>query len=139
MPALSQQFKFAIGTGTTTATSIAITQLNVAPDGTKIFKSDKLKGDGYFGSADGLHTVTYTVSNNFIGTLTTQATLATDPIEADWFAVVGSQVNYPDLPVLATTTTSYLNFTGNFTWVRAVVHYGSTAGASQVRFINYNH
>ena len=139
MPALSQQFKFAIGTGTTTATSVSITQLSVASDGSKTFKSDKLKGDGYFGSSDGFHTVTHTVSNNFIGTLTTQATLATEPIDADWFTVVGSQVTYPNLPVLATTTTSYLNFTGNFTWVRAFVQYSESAGASQVRFINYNH
>ncbi len=139
MPALSQQFKFAIGTGTTTATSVAITQLNVAPDGSKTFKSDKLKGDGYFGSSDGIHTVTYTVSDNFVGTLTTQATLATDPVENDWFTVIGSLVNYPNLPVLTTTTTTYLNFTGNFTWVRAMVQYDNAAGASQVRFINYNH
>jgi hypothetical protein len=139
MPALSLQFKFAIGTGTSTATSVAIPSTSVASDGSRMFKSTKEKGDGYFGSSDGLHTVTYTVTPNFIGTLTTQATLATDPVEADWFTITNSSVNYPSFPLLATTTTSYLNFNGNFVWVRAVVLRSSDNPNGSVQFINYNH
>jgi hypothetical protein len=139
MPALSLQFKFILGTGTNTATSVAIPSASVANDGSNTFKSLKEKGDGYFGSSDGLHTVTYTVTPNFIGTLTTQATLATDPIETDWFTVNNSTINYPSFPVLATTTTTYLNFNGNFIWVRAVVQRSSDNPNGSVRFINYNH
>lgn len=139
MPALSLQFKFALGTGTNTATSVAIPSTAVASDGGKIFKSDKLKGDGYYGGSDGFHTVSYTVTPNFSGTLTTQATLATNPVEGDWFNVTGSTVSYsyPQRP--ANTTTNYVNFTGNFVWVRARVHYDPDSIQSGVQWINYNH
>lgn len=139
MPALSQQFRFALGTGTTTATSVAIPSTAVASNGGKIFKSDKEKGDGYYSGSDGFHTVSYTVTPNFSGTLTTQATLATDPIESDWFNVTGSTVTYTYPVVPTSTTTNYINFTGNFVWVRAYVHYDPNSLESGVTWINYNH
>ena len=144
MPALSLQFKFALGTGTNTATSVAIPSTQYSRDGSKLFKSQKEKGNGYYNSGDGLHTVSYTVTPNFVGTLTTQATLATDPVESDWFNVRDSGVVYSQVvnPVL-TTTTSFVNFVGNFVWVRALVHQYSTPTSNpeqgSVRFINYNH
>jgi len=140
MPALSSQFKFALGTGTMTATSVAIPSTSVSSQGTPIFKSQKEKGDGYFGSSDGFHTVSYTITPNFTGTLTTQATLATDPVEADWFDVVGSTVTHTNLvdPVL-TTTTQYINFTGNFVWVRALVRRSLDIPNGSVQWINFNH
>jgi hypothetical protein len=139
MPALSLQFKFALGTGTYTATSIAIPSTSISPNNDRTFKSEKEKGDGYFGGSDGVHTVTYTVTPNFIGTLTTQATLATNPAENDWFTVSNSTVTYTSFPLIATTTTSYLNFTGNFVWVRAVVQRSSDQPNGSVQVINYNH
>jgi hypothetical protein len=140
MPALSSQFKFALGTGTMTATSVAIPSTSVSSQGSLIFKSEKEKGDGYFGSSDGFHTVSYTITPNFTGTLTTQATLATNPIEADWFDVSGSAVTHTNLvdPVL-TTTTQYINFTGNFVWVRALVRRGLDSPNGSVQWINFNH
>jgi hypothetical protein len=140
MPALSSQFKFALGTGTMTATSVAIPSTSVSNEGTLIFKSQKEKGDGYFGNSDGFHTVSYTITPNFLGTLTTQATLATDPVEADWFDVVGSSATYSNLinPVL-TTTTQYINFTGNFVWVRALVRRSLDIPNGSVQWINFNH
>lgn len=139
MPALSSQFNFIINTGTFTATSVAIPSAAVAPNGSTLFNSNPEKGDGYFGGADGLHTVTYTVTPNFAGTLTMQATLATNPIEADWFEVVNTKVEYAQPIVPASTTTNYVNFTGNFVWVRARVFRSIDQPNGSIAFINYNH
>jgi hypothetical protein len=139
MSAMSSQFKFIINTGTFTATSVAIPSAAVAPDGSNLFKSNPEKGDGYFGSADGLHTVTYTITPNFAGTLTMQASLASAPVEADWFNVNNTTVEYNTITIPATTTTNYVNFTGNFVWVRAVVQRSSDQPNGSVTWINYNH
>ena len=139
MPALSAPFNFVINTGTFTATSVAIPSAAIAPDGSKQFKSNPEKGDGYFGAADGLHTVTYTVTPNFAGTLTMQATLATAPVETDWFNIVDTTVNYVYPITPASTTTHYVNFVGNFVWVRAAVHRSDDDPNGSVMFINYNH
>ena len=139
MSAMSSQFKFIINTGTFTATSVAIPSAAVAPDGSNLFKSTPEKGDGYFGSADGLHTVTYTITPNFAGTLTMQASLASAPVEADWFNVNNTTVEYNTITIPATTTTNYVNFTGNFVWVRAVVQRSSDQPNCSVTWINYNH
>lgn len=140
MPALSTQFRFIINTGTFTATSVSIPSTAVSNDGTTLFKSYKEKGDGYYGSGDGNHTVTYTITPNFVGTLTIQATLATDPIELDWFEVDNSKVEYDQvLNPISVTTTNYINFIGNFVWIRGVVQRSSNQPNGSVRFINYNH
>lgn len=140
MPAQSLQFKFALGTGTYTATSVAIPSTSVSSDGTRYFKSQREKGDGYFSSDNGYHTVTWTVTPNFVGTLTVQATLATVPTENDWFEVDNSKKTYNMVidPVV-TTTTGYVNFIGNFVWVRATVHRSADNPNGSVQFINYNH
>jgi hypothetical protein len=143
MSAQSSQFKFIINTSTFTATSVAIPSAATAADGSTLFNSNPEKGDGYFGSADGLHTVTYTITPNFIGTLTMQASLATAPVEADWFNVVDNNnrlpIVYNNVTAPATTTTNYVNFTGNFVWVRAVVQRSSDQPNGSVTWINYNH
>ena len=137
MPALSLQFKFALGTGSNTATSVAIPSTSLSSDGNRTFKSATEKGPGYFGTR--FATVSYTVTPNFVGTLTTQATLATDPIEKDWFDVSSSTVVYPDTPApIAQTTTNFVNFIGNFTWVRAVVQRNVRDPNGSVQAINYN-
>ena len=139
MPAFSSQFNFIINSSTFTATSVAIPSAAYAPDGTTLFNSIPEKGDGYFGSADGLHTVTYTVTNNFEGSLKMQATLATEPVDSDWFTVANSTVSYAFPIVPATTTTNYVNFTGNFVWVRAQVARSINQPNGSVLFVNYNH
>lgn len=140
MPALSLQFKFDIGTSTNTATSVAIPSTqNSWPDSSLTFRSHPEKGAGYYGATSGFHTVTYTVTPNFLGTLTTQATLATAPAEADWFTVDNSTVTYANLvnPVL-TTTTNFVNFTGNFVWIRALVQRTADQPNGSVVAVNYN-
>lgn len=138
MPAKSSQFTFIINTGTT-ATSVAIPSAAMSPGNTTIFKSIPEKGDGFYGSADGFHTVTYTVTPNFIGTLTMQATLASEPIEADWFNISDTAVVHTLPIVSANTTTNYVNFVGNFVWVRAFAHRSLDIPNGSVLFINYNH
>ena len=139
MPAFSSQFNFIINSGTFTATTVAIPSAAYAVDGSTLFNSIPQKGDGYFGTADGLHTITYTVSNNFAGSLAMQAPLATAPAETDWFTVTNSTVTYTFPIVPATTTTNYVNFTGNFVWVRARVNRTTDQPNGSVLFINYNH
>ena len=81
--------------------------------------SDKAKGCGYFGQTDAMHTVQFSTVTHFNGLVKIQATLATDPQEADWFDVHGIQLGDGITPVPDATTT--MNFTGNFVWVRAYI------------------
>lgn len=150
MPALSLQLKFDLGTTATilqpdmtyghfTGTSVSIPSTCYSGQGDTTFKSHPEKGAGYYGVSGGLHTVSYTVTPNFVGTLTSQATLATQPTERDWFDIDNSSVVYPDLvSSAATTTTSYVNFVGNFVWVRAVVQRSIMQPNGSVQIVNYN-
>ena len=87
----------------------------------------KYKGDGYYGRADGFHTVQYNVSG-FNGTIKMQGTLATDPAETDYFDITGTDLGNSE-------GTYFKNFTGNFVWVRVVVTY--TAGTIQSVLLNH--
>jgi hypothetical protein len=100
-----------------------------------VYKSYQEKGDGYYGSSGGLHTVMYTADQNFIGTMTVQASLASSPVEADWFNVANASVTYTAFNSRNSSTVDYVNFTGNFVWVRGYV---SIAHGS-VESILYNH
>ena len=86
------------------------------------FVTEKAKGDGYFSQPDGVHTVAYQVVNlgdstdDFLGTVKMQGSLATTPTEDDWFDITGTTLTSDQ----STTIASY-NFTGNFVWVRAKV------------------
>lgn len=136
MPALAQSFQFQNLTNPV-STSTAITYPSSNTTSTFTLKSAKLPGNGFYGASQGVHTVAYTVLPTFVGTCTVQATLATDPIDVsntqtDWFDVIDSaiQFNRPQ-----NTTTNYVNFVGNFVWVRAKVD----IDLGGVQFINYNH
>ncbi len=85
------------------------------------------KGDGYYGRADGFHTVQYNVAG-FNGTIKMQGTLATEPAEADYFDINGTESN-------GTEGSYFYNFTGNFVWVRAVVTF--TSGTVQSILLNH--
>ena len=92
-------------------------QINAA-DSTASTVSDKVKADGYYGNADGLHTVAYICSSDFVGTIKMQGSLASDPDNAvDWFDIDGTSVGDGSTVV----STQYINFTGNFIWVRSAV------------------
>ena len=89
--------------------------------------SEKFKGDGYYGRSDGLHTVQYNVSG-VAGTIKMQGTLATNPVDADYFDIAGT--TYDSTTAGKDGAFAY-NFTGNFVWVRAKVETtnGSSNGA----------
>lgn len=76
---------------------------------------EKFKGDGFYGRADGVHTVQYNF-DGLTGTITIQATLATTPTSTDWFAV-------HTYTAAQETANKYANFTGNFVYIRAVLEY----------------
>lgn len=76
------------------------------------------KGDGYYGRSDGFHTVQYTLSG-FIGTVAIQATLAVNPVDADWFTVYTQ--SYPVTNDTGVTGSFITNFTGNYVWIRAYI------------------
>lgn len=99
-----------------TVSTTVQSQVNAA-DSTAATVSDKVKADGYYGNADGLHTVAYICSSDFVGTIKMQGSLATDPGASDWFDIDGTSVG-DGSSVVATT---YKNFTGNFVWVRSSV------------------
>lgn len=139
MSNLSQQFVFQINTGTPAVKSVGIPSTAVGLNGALLFYSDPLKGDGYYNTADGLHTTSYTVVPSFQGTCTMQASLAVNPSDTDWFDVDNTSINYNGGTVPLTTTTNYVNFTGNFVWVRAKVQRAGVLPLGQLLFINYNH
>jgi hypothetical protein len=138
MPSLSQGIEFITYTGT--ASVQVVYPLYTATQQTLVYNSIKSKGDGYYGSSDGLHTVMYNYDSNFVGTITMQASLATNPVESDWFNIDGTtaifntgSINYNNISV--TVQSEYRNFTGNFVWVRGVV----AIEAGQVTSLLYNH
>jgi hypothetical protein len=138
MPSLAQGLEFI--TYTNTASVQVVYPLFTSTEETLVYKSIPAKGDGYFGNSDGLHTVMYTYDSNFVGTITMQASLASNPVEADWFNVEGTTEEQTETSpfynsIEVTVQSKYCNFTGNFVWVRGVVAIES----GQVDSIYYNH
>lgn len=83
------------------------------------YTGDRARGDGFYGYSDGLHTVSFHVSN-FTGRIWLQATLLENPTEDDWFNLaLTTSTEY--LQLNASSTTQGATFTGNFVYVRAVV------------------
>lgn len=119
-----------------------ILQPSIAYDVTRVlpYVTQKIPGDGYFGSGDGNHTLQVSL-DSFIGVYHVEASIANNPTEADWITIKLAEptVNVTELTVLASgavsqsgnlitdvtyvtseTSTKIYNFTGNFTWIRAV-------------------
>ena len=134
MPALSQNLVFQVLNGNTTTNSVQVNYPNTGTT-TIVYTSDKVKGDGYFGGSDGFHTVAYSSSRYFHGTVTMQATLAAEPVETDWFNVYGTTSTYVPIDVRSTSTVDIYNFVGNFVWVRGYIAIDEGAVIS----IQYNH
>ena len=112
------------------ADTVQILETSSHTSGTQTLKSEKVKGDAYFGATDGLHTVMINLAG-FIGTIKIQGSLADDPAETDWF---DAQLNDGELNVdttgkvteivvdsityaLAETSIKVYNTTGNFVWL----------------------
>lgn len=134
MPALSQSLTFTINS----STSASLVYPNTGTTALA-YSSNPVKGDGYFGNSDGLHTVQIKLTD-FNGTVSMQGTLATGPLETDWFNVQltdGSGNSVSSIQYnTATSIVSCYNFVGNFVWVRANV---SNWTRGTVNSIQVNH
>lgn len=134
MPALSQTLTFTPDHFPLTTSTTEVVYPNSATN-TVVFVGNKVKGNGYFGSNSGLHTVMYVSTMDFVGTITMQATLATEPIANDWFNIDNTNAQYSLLNTRSTSTVDSFNFEGNFVWVRGYVAIDQGA----VQYIQYNH
>lgn len=134
MPAFSQSLEFVPAQSVNNTATVAVVYPNTATD-LLVYLSNPIKGDGYFGGSDGLHTVMYTAAADFVGTMTVQASLATSPLESDWFEVNDVSVRYTELDDRNVSTVDYSNFAGNFVWIRGRVEILSGA----VESIQVNH
>ena len=88
------------------------------------YTGDSVRGDGFYGFSDGIHTVQITVTD-YIGRIYIQGTLASDPVEADWFNIkVNGNDDYITYGVGAgtgVTSTLAYTFQGNMVYLRAKV------------------
>ena len=88
------------------------------------YTGDSVRGDGFYGFSDGIHTVQITVAD-YIGRIYIQGTLASDPVEADWFNIkVNGNDDYITYGVGANTgitSTIAYTFQGNMVYLRAKV------------------
>ena len=83
------------------------------------YTSNAVKGDGYYGFADGLQTMSFHLSN-FTGRVHLEATLIVEPSETDWFEIELDQ-EHPYLEFSASSTTVGTTFQGNFVYIRVKV------------------
>lgn len=134
MPALSQTLTFTPDHYPSVTATTAVVYPNSATN-TVVFVGHKLQGNGYYGVSGGIHTAMYVADMNFVGTITMQATLATEPADLDWFDVAGTTVNYTEMDSRSTSTVDCVNFDGNFVWVRGNV----AIDQGSVQYILYNH
>lgn len=115
--------------------TILTEQTHPGDSSTQTVTGSKYKGDGYYSRSDGFHTVQITVSN-FIGTVIMQATLATDPVDDDWFTLSATE-HTSTATETANSDGSFLkNFTGNYVWVRAIAS-GWTDGTINSVLLNH--
>ena len=94
----------------------------------------KVRADSYFGSTDGIHTISVHYTN-LRGGFKVQGTLSLEPTESDWFdiqltgytATSTSYVEYPRDGMAPTgpnggdTGVDAFTFIGNFTYLRAIL------------------
>ncbi len=96
---------------------------------------EAIRADSFFGHTDGIHTVQVVV-NNFTGSFGIQGTLATEPVEADWFDInlnvnqnvssASPKISFPVNPAAPTgldgdNATLAFTFVGNFVFLRAIL------------------
>jgi hypothetical protein len=136
------------GLGTTgTSVAVAYPLYPIGVTGTQNFVSAPNQAAGYYGTSNGLHSLTVNTTPSFRGTATVQATLAVNPSDGDWFDVVDSQFTYTStsngyVPALLMGSNpegespriDYVNFTGQFAWLRAIIDIDEGA----VMSIRYN-
>jgi len=113
----------------TTSTTLLVTTAHGTSAGNydgsaTAFNGDKVKGDGYYGFSDGVHTIQTRVTS-LVGTVKIQGTLVKDPADTD-FVDIASVVTSDGSTAISNSF--FNNFTGNFVWIRIAVS-GFTAGS----------
>lgn len=116
---------------------------------TQTATGDAVKANGYYGQADGRHTVQFSVTG-FIGKIRIEGSLLESPTATDWCtielgngvstmdttgAIAAANITYLEYTEVTTTNVSY-NFTGNFVKVRAVVYDWTDGTVNSIR-VNY--
>jgi len=141
MPALSQSLTFNVNSASTIVLSYPNTGTSAL-----VYTSDPIKGDGYFGGSDGVHTAQVSLTE-FIGKIEIQGSLASTPTEFDWFTVelgsgnftmdttgVISETNITFANyIFATSNVKTYNFTGNYVWIRARVSEWTEGTVNSIR------
>jgi hypothetical protein len=121
-----------------TSQLLASQQVHPSDSSTQTYTGDAVKANGYYGNADGKHTVQFSLTG-FIGKVRIEATLATTPTASDWCTVElgnsSTNITYLEYNEVTTTNVSY-NFTGNFVWVRAYVYDWTDGTVNSIR-VNY--
>jgi hypothetical protein len=99
---------------------MANTQIVLTNKAELTYTGDKVKGDGYYGYADGLHTMSFHFKN-FKGRIFCQATLVDEPTEDDWFNIgLDTNTDYYQYTT-QTSGTVGTTFQGNFVWLRVKI------------------
>jgi len=142
MPAQSLNFTFTVNSTST----VAVNYPNTGSSALTLL-SDKVKGDGYFGGSDGNHTLQVQLTN-FIGRLSIEASLSSEPGANDWFSVpLTSQLSVDTTGLVSSASTGTVfyntatsniksyNLTGNYVWLRSKI-FEFTQGT--VNAIKYN-
>ena len=84
------------------------------------FTGEQFKGDGFYGYADGLHTISFHMFG-FVGRIFCDATLSENPADSDWFPIdLTINTKYIEAST-ATTDTVGVTVHGNFVYLRARV------------------
>lgn len=78
-----------------------------------------IRADGYYGFADGLHTVGFYLKN-FKGRIYIDASLSDSPGDNDWFPIALGELEFVDYES-ATTGIETFNLVGNFVFLRAKI------------------
>ena len=82
--------------------------------------SQQTQSSGYYGYSAGLNTVFYYTDKFFIGDLTVQVTLASNPGVNDWVTLEDTMVGNMN-PNNQVPIATAVNFTGNYTYMRIMV------------------
>ena len=91
---------------------------------------EKIQADGYFGYADGLHTIAI-YNTGLTGRINLQGTLASDPTETDWFDI-NLQANLAYVDYTTDTGVHGYTFQGNFIYLRIKLSNHSAGTLSKV-------
>jgi hypothetical protein len=142
------------------ATTTTVTLIPTTTHGTAVgnyngssasFSSDKVKGDGYYGFSDGMHTVAWRVSD-FVGTVKIQGSLAQDPASTDWVDInlreadgsysatadglISEVTTLSQQYTTATSESRVYNLKGNFVWIRANISSFTAGTINTVQLAN---